>query len=310
MEVHELAGKTQYSHLKVTVKKETPKWIWRILRFLILFGLSVVILYPFLIMLTIAIRPATDLYNPLVVWVPTSITFENFLNVINLTNYFSALGSTVLINVVSALLQTLACAVIGYGFARFKFRGRNVWFFLVILTIIIPQQTYAISGYLNYKTLHLLDNPLSMYLPALFGNGIRSGICIFIFRQFFMGMPRELEEAAYIDGYGPAATFVRVMLPNAGPGVLSVGVLSLVWYWNDYFFAGMYFSNANTVSLNLTKLQALVWDSAKYIGGSDPYLSAVQLEAGCILAILPVIILYAVIQKKFTESILSCGIVG
>lgn len=302
--------KAQYSAFGVKAKKETPKWIWRILRFLILFGLSVVILYPFLVMLTIAIRPATDLYNPLVVWVPTKVTFENFANVIGLTNYFSAFGNTVLINGISSVLQTLACAVVGYGFARFKFKSKNLWFFLVILTIVIPQQTYAISGYLNFKTLHLLDNPLSMYLPALFGNGIRSGICIFIFRQFFMGMPRELEEAAYIDGYGPVPTFARVMLPNAGPAVLSVSVLSLVWYWNDYFFAGMYFSNANTLSLNLTKLQALVWDTAKYTGGSDPFLSAVQLEAGCILAILPLIILYAVIQKKFTESILSCGIVG
>ncbi len=305
-----MISNTKYSHFEVIAKKNVPKWVWRLLRFLILFGLSVVILYPFLIMLTLAIRPATDLYNPLVVWVPTSLTLENFINVIDLTDYFSALGSTVLINVVSSVLQTIACAVIGYGFARFKFRGKGVLFFLVILTIIIPQQTYAIPGYLNYRTLHLLDNPLAMYLPAIFGNGIRSGICIFIFRQFFLGMPRELEEAAYIDGYGPAAAFLRVMLPNAGPGVLSVSVLSLVWYWNDYFFASMYFSNANTVSLNLTKLKDLVWDAAKYVGGSDPYLSAVQLEAGCILAILPVLIFYAIIQKKFTESVLSCGIVG
>ena len=300
----------RHDHMVMKVKKGVPAWIWKILRFLILFGLSVVILYPFLIMITIAIRPSTDLYNPLVVWVPTRLTLENFISVGQLTSYVSALGSTVLINVVSAALQAIACAVIGYGFARFRFRGRNLLFILVILTIIIPQQTYAIPGYLNYRAIHLLNNPLAMYLPALFGNGIRSGICIFIYRQFFLGMPRELEEAAYIDGYGPAATFVRVMLPNAGPSILSVSVLSLVWYRNDYFFAGMYFSNANTVSLNLTKLQALVWDSAKYVSGTDPYLSAVQLEAGCLLAILPLIILYALIQKKFTQSMLSCGIVG
>ena len=151
-----------------------------------------------------------------------------------------------------------------------------------------------------------------MYLPAATGNGIRSGLMILIFRQFFRGMPKELEDAAYLDGCSPFGTFLRVMMPNALSSLLTVFLFSVVFYWNDYYVSSTFFTNNKTVSLMLKNLSSqlslmLFYDATVQFSARE---QIVWMEAGCLISIMPILIMYIFLQKYFTEGIERSGIVG
>jgi multiple sugar transport system permease protein len=159
------------------------------------------------------------------------------------------------------------------------------------------------------ETTNILGSTWVFYLPALFSSGIRSGLLIYIYRQFFTNMPVELEEAAYIDGAGPLKAFWRVMLPNAKPAHLTAILFSIVWYWNDFFYAGTMLSDFNsTVSVRLSLLGGLLATANKF--QVDPVSFGVYLQAGSFLIIAPPLLLYLIFQRQFTESIENSGIVG
>lgn len=307
--------------------------IWALTRAVFLLGMAFIILYPLLYMISMAVRPVAQLHDPAVVWFPKSVTLENILDAMDKMGLSrplfnnNALVNSVVLDVVSATLQMLVTAMIGYGFARFEFKGKTLMFGVVILSIIVPVNSIIIPTYLNYRFfdlfgitnilgrlikgspiyLPLVDNMLSFYLPALLGSGIRSGLCIFIYRQFFKGMPRELEDAAAIDNCGAFATFFRIFLPNARPPMLTVFVLSLVWYWSDYYYSSMFFPSFRTVSIGLSQLQSAM---STDVATRDPYRELVVMQSGALIAIIPLLIFYLFIQRRFTESVERSGIVG
>ena len=164
----------------------------------------------------------------------------------------------------------------------------------------------------NGAAINLADSPWALYLQAFFCNGIRAGLFIFLFRQFFRGLPKELEDAAYLDGCGPFETFVRIMVPNASNSFLTVFIFSVVWYWNDSYVSGMFFTKSNTVALMVSNLYQTI--SAYYSPNGTPtgvpsdWL--VWIESGCLLSILPILVMYIFLQKNFVEGIERSGIVG
>ena len=229
----------------------------------------------------------------------------------------SLISRTLILNIGCSLCQVVTCAVTGYGFARFKFKGRNLLFGIVILQILVPTQIISIPLYSTFRnflfgTVNLIDNMLVMYLPALTANGIRAGLMIFIFRQFFRGLPKELEDAAYLDGCGPFKTFIQVMVPNAASSFLTVFLFSIVWYWNDYYVASSFFTNKETISTVLKNLDSTL--NKTIFNNASAQISArekiVWLEAACLISITPMLILYACLQKHFTEGIERSGLVG
>ena len=144
-------------------------------------------------------------------------------------------------------------------------------------------------------------------LLSLTGNGLRNGLFIFIMRQFFRGMPRELEDAAYVDGAGALKTFSAVMLPGAIPALVIVFLFSFVWQWNDYFYSGMLMSNSKILPVMLDKL-------AMATVGTDVeahmhYVSLIN-NAGSLLFMAPLLVLYVFMQRYFVESIERTGLVG
>lgn len=294
---------------------------WPIFRFLIVFGLSFVILYPILYMISCSLRAQQEMNDPSVMWIPKTVRFENFKEVWNAINYPKILWNTIQLNVVSSVLQVASCAITGYGFARFTFKGKKFLFALVLLQIIVPPQILIMPQYSLFKNfdifglitaftgapISLLDTNFAMYIPALFGNGIRGGLFIYLFRQFFRGLPKELEDAAYLDGCGPFKTFISVMVPNAASSFLTVFIFSIVWYWNDYYISSMFFSNSQTISLNISNLadKMAMWFTGK-TGVARDYM--VWVESGCLMAILPIIIMYIFLQKYFTEGIERAGL--
>ncbi len=297
---------------------------------LLLLGVSFILLYPLLYMMSNAFKPMEQAYDASVIWLPKSLTLQNFADAIKALNYWQSLKTTVSVSLVSALLQILSCMLAGYGFARFQFRGKGLLFALVILTIIVPQQLVAVPTYMQYRRftfmglmrlfpgltggkgyVNLIDTPFVFYLPALFGAGFKSGLFIFIYRQFFRGLPRELEDSAALDGCGFLKTFFKIMLPNAQPAMVTVFLFSVVWYWNEYYAPAMYMSNQWTLSTALAVIKYnLAHASAEGANYLDAFLYITRVQAATLLLIAPLLIVYLFAQRFFTESIERTGIVG
>lgn len=294
--------------------------IWRIFRFVILFGLGFVVMYPLLYMISCAFRNSADMSDPTVMWIPRKYSLKAIAETIDAMDYWKTLGNTLILNIGCSLVQVFSCALTGYGFARFNFKGKKLLFGIVILMILVPAQVISLPLYAQFRyfgikgifSLNFIDSRLTMYLPAMTANGIRAGFMILIFRQFFRGVPRELEDAAYIDGCGPFRTFVKVMLPNASAALLTVFLFSVVWYWNDYYVSSTFFTDTKTIAIMLTNLD----NELKMNLFNDPTVQIspreqiVWKEAGCLLSIAPVLLLYVFLQKHFTEGIERSGIVG
>ena len=185
-------------------------------------------------MVSCAFRAQSDMSDPTVMWIPRHLTLDIIKQTANAMNFWPTLGTTLFLNIGCSLVQVVTCAITGYGFARFRFKFKDLLFGVVILMILVPHQIISMSQYTEFRyffglqpmiadafgskvgsAFNLIDSPLTMYLPALTANGIRAGLMIFIFRQFFKGLPKELEDAAYLDGCGPFQTFIKVMVPNA-----------------------------------------------------------------------------------------------
>ena len=311
-------------------RKEAMEKVWPVARFFILFGLCFIILYPLIYMVSCAFRAQEDMSDPTVMWIPRHLTLKILRQTMQAMEFWKTLGNTLLLNIGCSLVQVVTCAITGYGFARFKFKGKNLLFGIVIMMILVPSQIIAIPQYMEFRyclgiqplmekispalgaKFNLIDTPLTMYLPALGANGIRAGLMIFIFRQFFKGLPKELEDAAYLDGCGPFRTFVQVMVPNASSSFLTVFLFSVVWYWNDFYVSSTFFTQNNTMALMLknlgTRLSLVLFNSATV--EVSPREQILWMEAGCLLAVTPLLIMYVCRQKYFTEGIERSGLVG
>lgn len=294
-----------------------------IARFALLAALAYQLLYPLLYMLSMALRRPAEAMDPSVIWVPKTFTLSNFTDALRVMDFWDALQNSMIIGIGCGLLDVLSCAFVAYGFARFHFRFSGLLFTLVILTLVVPVQTIILPLYADMKyfdafgimkltqlvtggpdSISLVGSYSAFFLPSMLGMGLRSGLYIFIFRQFFKGMPNELEDAAYMDGCGPFKTFFTVMLPNAKNAIITVFLFSFVWHWNEFYMSNLLLGNlkknfAIALSSLRVDLQAVV--NVQTI--SDPLVVVTRIQAGALLAILPLFILYLVTQRYFTDSI-------
>jgi len=295
--------------------------LWIIVRTVLIFGISFIILYPIFMKLSIAFKDKSDVFDSSIVWIPRHLTLHNFEIVIEYLNYFTAILNTFVLSAGTALLQLVACALAGYSFAKLRFKGSGILFAVVVFTIVIPPQTIMAPTYLHFRFfdvfglynlftgsggINLLESYWPFYISAALAMGMKNGLYIFIFRQFFRGLPKELEEAAYVDGAGVLKTFAKVMLPNAVPAITTVLLFSFVWQWNDNYFVNLYMANSTTLSGMLLVLPSHV--RPEYVGGVA--YSSLLINTGTLLAIAPIFILYLFVQKYFVESVERTGIVG
>lgn len=307
---------------KVRRKRIFKKAISSLFRFFLLFGLSFVILFPTIQQILMALRAPADVNNPAVIWIPQVWSFENIKIASVVLDYPKALLSTTKLSLISTVLQIASTALAGYAFSRLKFRGSNILFIGVILTIIIPPQALSLAQYLYFVDLGLVGKEASIYLISGLGMGIRSGIFIYIFRSFFKGLPKELEESAQIDGAGVFRTFWSVMLPNARGAIVTVGLFAFVWQWNDTYFVRLFeVSTADFPLLTMRLMGAAenMYNALFITGGinligkdiwSNPMFLALITNVSALLMMLPLLIMYLFVQKQFVESIERTGIVG
>ena len=286
-----------------------------VFRALFLMGVGFVMLYPILFMISNSFKSVSDALDPTVVWIPSGTDMFNFKMAFKLLKFSDTMKNTLLLVVPCVVIQVITCLFVSYGFARFEFRFKGLLFGLLIFSLIVPVQTYIIPLYVNMKNMHLLNTYWQFYIMAALGTGIRSGLYIYIFRQYFRGLPKELEEAAYLDGCNPLRTFLHIMVPNVKGAILVVFVLSIVWYYNDYTLTGMLPNSDYPLSISLTGVSTALNNTVQgMVGqtmGSDiKLLSESILSAACLIVALPLIGVYVAVQKHFTEGIERSGLVG
>ncbi|MGG4489484.1 carbohydrate ABC transporter permease [Metabacillus idriensis] len=290
----------------------TDGLLFKLLTYGLLIGIGFVYLYPLLYMGSFSFKSLDDLLNPLVNWIPTELYLGNYEKANEVLNFFSILLETLYVTVLPALAQTAVAAVIGYGFARFEFKGKKVLFVLVLATFIIPPQVTLIPRYIFFNELNILGSLQAFLLPAAFGQGLNSAIFILIFYQFFRMVPKALEEAAQIDGAGHLRIFLTIALPMAVPAVIISFLFSFVWYWNETYLAAIYFGDQlTTLPLQLQKFVA----TFQKMFPAEMGLSGNQLNegikmAGTVLSILPLLIVYFITQRWFVEGVDRSGITG
>lgn len=280
----------------------------------ILISVSVLYVKPLLYMMSTSLKTLPDLLDQSVRWIPNTFEWLNYEKAIGGLKYWRSLGITSFIALTAAVLQTLACGITGYAFARLHIPGKKFWFSIVILTFLIPQQTLVIPLYVIYVKLGWLNTVLPFIVPAIVAQGIKGSLFIIIFRQFFSTLPKELEESARMDGAGAFRTYWKIMIPLSRPALLIVFLFSFVWHWNDYFEPALYLKGADfyPLSLSLEHLQA----NLNFMSGSSSGLTNVVVDvnepikmAAAFLIILPPLILYMFAQRYFVEGIERTGIV-
>ena len=288
----------------------------------ILIGVSYVILSPVIGILINSFSSNTDAVDPMVFILPKNPTLERYSLASLRLEYLPTMARDLIYTLSLTLLQLLVCSMVGYGFARFDFPFKKLLFGCVVVMIIIPSHTIMLPLYLSFRefnplglielitgsTINLMGTPVPMYIMTLLGCGVRSGLYIYIFNQFFRGLPKEIEEAALVDGAGVWYTYFRIMLRNAMPSVITVAVFSIVWQFNDTFYAKLFLiSDDIVISKKIATLQSVIANQDKILSVT---IQELYLDAGIILVLLPIVLIYIFLQKYFIEGVERSGIVG
>lgn len=300
-------------------------------RMFMLIGLSFIILFPVFNLITASLKHSEEYFDATVIWFSKDPTFENIVSAFKAMDFFGSFWNTLKISIPAIVFQILSCSLAGYGFARFDFPCKKLLFCILIFLIIVPSQVVTIPTFIYYRnfdfmgigtligwitgtklSVSILDTVWCTYVPAMFGCGIRAALFIYIFNQFFKGLPKDLEEAAAIDGCNSVRTFFNIMLPNAMPVLATVVIFSTVWYYNDTYISGIFMTNNRTLAMALMSVPDVL--TQMLVNGtftaSDPYKANLALQAAALLFLIPPLIIYLPLQKFFVESIDRTGIVG
>ena len=348
------------------------KIVFSIFRLVLMIGIAYIVLFPFLTKIAGSVMAPEDFVDVTVRLIPRNFTLDIYKYIISELEYWEAFGNTFTLAFSTALIQTFICCLIGYGFAKFKFKGRNLIFMLVMLTMIVPHQTIRFSMFMEFSYFDVfgivrllkgggieifgwnvtelgegvktffegleclpdriqlmpyvkenganafrLDmeitqagiNICNTYIPfillSLTGLAFKNGLYIFMLRQFFRGVPDELEESAYMDGAGTFRTFMQIILPLSVPMMVTVFLFAFCWQWTDTFYTGVFFNNSNT---NLLVDIVGIPPSLKLeYAGQSLYYTAIRNTCG-LLIIMPLVVLYAFGQKFLVQGIENSGL--
>ena len=269
------------------------KKISRIFMHLFLIIIAIIMILPFVWMVLTSFKSVTEStqMNPFVIF-PSQWRIENYIEVIKGNDFLALYINTFLMMIFRVICSVLFSAMAAYAFARLEFPGRNFLFGLVLFQMMIPAQVFIIPQYLMIDQINMRNTIFALVFP-----GLVSAFGTFLLRQFFMGLPKELEEAAYLDGCNIGQTFFKVMLPLARSGLVALSIFTALFAFKDLMWPLIVNSNtdAATLSSALSKIQSAY--SVNYP----------QLIAASVLAIWPMLVVYIIFQKQFIEGIATSG---
>lgn len=307
---------------------KAKKIIWPVIQVLFLLEMCFIILFPLFSQLATTFMSESDASDPTVEYIAQNPTLDNYKEVIELANYWEVLLNTTLVCLIVAVLTMYSASFIGYGFAKFKFKGRGLLFGLVILTIIIPPATIMFPMFMKFrffdidilglmklftgwsfvemisgKTITMNNSLWPLILLSATGFGFRGGLFIFLMRQFYRGCPNELSEAAYVDGANVFYTYFKVMHPLGKSLRVTIFLLSFSWQWTDTFYSGLFFSSSYDVMAN-------VLQRAQSAASMLQTNSSILTNTATILILIPLLIIFIFGQNLMAEGIERSGIVG
>lgn len=316
-------GKNRVLQIKhsFTTLSGFKKIIVRAAMYMLLLGLAFVFVYPFLYMIVTSLKSNSDLNNLSVNWIPTELKFENYFIAWDLLKVSRYAKNSFFVTIMASMGHIISCSFIGYGFARFHFPFKKLLFGCVILAFIVPVQTLIIPLYLTYSRLGWLDTYLPLIVPTFFGFGLKGALYIFIFRQFYLTLPRDLENAARIDGCGFFGTYWKIVFPLAQSTLMVALVLSVVWHWNDFYESAIYINKSqlgflpprikSIISIVNAPPEAL-FEMLANLGltdGEDTLNNSVIMSGTTIISA-PILLFFAFAQRKFMQGIERTGITG
>lgn len=292
------------------------KTVVSVLRTLFLIGICFTIVYPMLSHVFASFMPARDFYNSNIKYLPSAFVLDNYKRAWELLDYGSTAINSIVLCLISSVTQITVCTMVGYGFARFRFKGKNFLFMLLILGLVVPPDLLLIQRMFRFKffdilgifkftvgtPLDLLNTVWPFVMLGLTCSGLKNGLYVFIMRQYFMGLPKEIEEAAYVDGAGPIKTYVRVILPGAVTNIVTIFLFSVVWQWNDTVYTPVFYTEKNVITTMIKMLPTGTISMSS--------VNSLITNAGIVLIILPMLILYAFLQNYFVKGIERSGLVG
>ncbi len=281
--------------VEIKKKKKTGEILRKVLVYLVLIIIGIIMVIPFLWMLSTSLKEQYDAVKIPPVWIPNPPRWQNYVDLFTQQPMFQFMFNTIKIVFFVVLGQLFFSSLAAYSFARIKFKGRTVMFFFYIATLMVPGQVTMIPTYMMFAKAGLVDTHLTLILPAFF-----SAFGVFLLRQFFMSLPKELEEAAEIDGCNPFTTYWRIMLPLIVPAMLTLGVFTLMNTWNDYMGPLIYLTTPEKYTMTL--------GIAYFKGVYTTQWNLVM--AGSVLSVIPILIAYLCAQKYFVQGIAFSGVKG
>lgn len=260
-----------------------------------LFIICTFMIVPFLWMLSSSLKSQFDIAKMPPVWIPKPPQWSNYIELFKGQPMLKFILNSIKITVSVVIGQLFFSSLAGYAFARIKFKGRNVLFFIYIGTLMIPAQITLIPMYILISRIGLLDTHFPLIVPGFF-----YAFGVFLMRQFYLSLPVELEEAAEIDGCNPFQTYWRIMMPQVKPALATLGVFTFMNTWNDLIGALIYLTSVEkfTMTLGLALFRGVYSTKWNYV------------MAGSVISIIPILTVYFVGQKYFEEGITLSGLKG
>jgi len=283
-----------------------PKWyeraswqqrLWSLLMWIILIGIGVTFLLPLIWAFCASLKPLDKVYTFPPQFLPDEALWGNYPEALSKLPFGRFILNTCVITLAAVAGTVISSSMVGYSFARLRWRGRDFWFIVLLATMMLPSQVLLIPHFLQFKWLGWVNTYKPLIVPGWLGGG---AFFIFLFRQFFRGVPKELEEAALLDGAGHWQIYTRIMLPLAKPAVATVAVLSFIGHWQEFMAPLIYLSDfaKYPVSLGLRMYQSLEGSWANL------------LMAASLVTLLPLAVLFFVAQRYFVRGLLLTGSKG
>ncbi len=322
------------------------KVVWYIFRLVLLVGISYIVLFPFFSKIAGSFMSPDDFVDVTVRLIPKNFTLDIYKAIWTELKYFEAFTNTLILSFTTALIQTFICCFVAYGLAKFKFKGNKFVFLAVIFSLVIPHETLKLALYMKFRYFDLFGifkllggggielfgktflTGIDILTPKIFTpNGIdltntdwpliilslsglafKNGLYVFMLRQFFRGVPDELEESAYIDGSGIIRTFLTIILPLSIPMMITVFLFAFSWQWTDDFYTDLFYNVKVSKKVRMTDIILVIPDSLKKeYAGQKYYYAAITNTCG-LMIIAPLMVLYLFFQKYLVQGIERSGL--